>query len=187
MPITYTPGADLHFFEARDRYRYLQGYLLEPCKRLCEVTFDNVHTSKPNPETPAVLPTINSPHFTTVTFLAHNANTDFDYPLKKYWRKVDEALAVLRGNLAEKCERKLNVVFDGWRVPVKDEDATEKWRDLLPKFTQVGDITFKYMDPPVRADLGGHLKYSRRWSGVRAGVLLGAQGAVRRGENRGGL
>jgi len=39
----------------------------------------------------------------------------------------------------------------------------------------------------VRADLGGHLKYSRRWSGVRAGVLLGAQGAVRRGENRGGL
>ena len=41
--------------------------------------------------------------------------------------------------------------------------------------------------PFVRADLGGHLKYSRRWSGVRAGVLLGAQGAVRRGENRGGL
>jgi len=40
---------------------------------------------------------------------------------------------------------------------------------------------------PVRADLGGHLKYSRRWSGVRAGVLLGAQGAVRRGESRGGL
>jgi len=41
--------------------------------------------------------------------------------------------------------------------------------------------------PLVRADLGGHLKYSRRWSGVRAGVLLGAQGAVRRGESRGGL
>ena len=40
---------------------------------------------------------------------------------------------------------------------------------------------------PVRADLGGHLKYSRRWSGVRAGVLLGALGAVRRGESRGGL
>jgi len=39
----------------------------------------------------------------------------------------------------------------------------------------------------VRADLGGHLKYSQRWSGVRAGVLLGAQGTVRRGENRGGL
>jgi len=39
----------------------------------------------------------------------------------------------------------------------------------------------------VRADLSGHLKYSRRWSGVRAGVLLGAQGAVCRGENRGGL
>jgi len=39
----------------------------------------------------------------------------------------------------------------------------------------------------VRADLGGHLKYSQRWSGVRAGVLLGAQGAVRRGKNRGGL
>jgi len=39
----------------------------------------------------------------------------------------------------------------------------------------------------VRVDLGGHLKYSQRWSGVRAGVLLGAQGAVRRGENRGRL
>ena len=39
----------------------------------------------------------------------------------------------------------------------------------------------------VRADLDGHLKYSRRWSGVRAGVLLGAQGAVHRGGNRGGL
>ena len=39
----------------------------------------------------------------------------------------------------------------------------------------------------VRADLGSHLKYSRRWSGVRAGVLLGAQGAVHRGESRGGL
>ena len=39
----------------------------------------------------------------------------------------------------------------------------------------------------VRADLGGHLKYSQHWSGVRAGVLLGAQGAVRRGESRGGL
>ena len=36
----------------------------------------------------------------------------------------------------------------------------------------------------VRADLGSHLKYSQRWSGVRAGVLLGAQGAVRRGESR---
>jgi len=40
---------------------------------------------------------------------------------------------------------------------------------------------------PVRADLSGHLKYSQRWSGVRAGVLLGAQGAAHRGKNRGGL
>ena len=39
----------------------------------------------------------------------------------------------------------------------------------------------------VRVDLGSHLKYSQRWSGVRAGVLLGAQGAVRRGESRGRL
>ena len=45
-----------------------------------------------------------------------------------------------------------------------------------------GDFMFS-----VRADLGGHLKYSQRWSGVRAGVLLGAQGAVHRGKNRGGL
>jgi len=34
----------------------------------------------------------------------------------------------------------------------------------------------------VRADLGGHLKYSQCWSGVCAGVLLRAQGAVCRGE-----
>ena len=47
---------------------------------------------------------------------------------------------------------------------------------------------FRLLRPhTVRADLGGHLKYSQRWSGVRAGVLLGAQGAVRRGESRGGL
>jgi len=39
----------------------------------------------------------------------------------------------------------------------------------------------------VRVDLGGHLKYSQRWSGVHAEVLLGVQGAVRRGESRGGL
>jgi len=45
----------------------------------------------------------------------------------------------------------------------------------------------KETDICVRADLGGHLKYSRRWSGVCAGVLLGAQGAVHRGESRGGL
>ena len=50
-----------------------------------------------------------------------------------------------------------------------------------------GDQLTYYSPLFVRADLGGHLKYSRRWSGVRAGVLLGAQGAVRRGENRGRL
>jgi len=43
------------------------------------------------------------------------------------------------------------------------------------------------VDHAVRADLGGHLKYSQHWSGVCAGVLLGVQGAVCRGENRGGL
>ena len=32
----------------------------------------------------------------------------------------------------------------------------------------------------VRADLGGHLKYSQWQAGVRAGVLLGTQGIVRR-------
>ena len=36
----------------------------------------------------------------------------------------------------------------------------------------------------VGVGLGGHLKYSRRWSGVCARVLLGAQGAVCRGEVR---
>jgi len=52
-----------------------------------------------------------------------------------------------------------------------------------------GDSTFGCCHPgeTVRADLSGHLRYSQRWSGVCAGVLLGAQGAVRRGENRGRL
>ena len=47
-----------------------------------------------------------------------------------------------------------------------------------------GDSSFEL---PVRADLGSHLKYSQRLSGVCAGVLLGVQGAVRRGESRGEL
>jgi len=34
----------------------------------------------------------------------------------------------------------------------------------------------------VRADLSSHLRYSQCWSGVCAGVLLGVQGAVHRGE-----
>jgi len=48
-------------------------------------------------------------------------------------------------------------------------------------------VTIPHLHHTVRADLGGHLKYSQRWSGVCAGVLLGAQGAVRRGESRGEL
>ena len=55
-------------------------------------------------------------------------------------------------------------------------------------------VELRKFDPPlwhapygVRVDLGGHLKYSQCWSGVHAGVLLGAQGAVHRGESRGGL
>ena len=64
--------------------------------------------------------------------------------------------------------------------------------DQTPVIVSLHQTTFPLMGlishtPYVRADLGGHLKYSRRWSGVRAGVLLGAQGAVRRGENGGGL
>ena len=53
--------------------------------------------------------------------------------------------------------------------------------ELTVEVPCVRDLVF------VRVDLSGHLKYSRRWSGVCAGVLLGAQGAVRRGENRGEL
>jgi len=56
--------------------------------------------------------------------------------------------------------------------------VVDRWRyQTLESVDQTG----------VRADLSGHLKYSQRWSGVRAGVLLGAQGAVCRGESRGGL
>jgi len=58
-------------------------------------------------------------------------------------------------------------------------------KSLRADFPTSGKCGSMYMR--VRADLGGHLKYSRRWSGVRAGVLLGAQGAIRRGENRGEL
>jgi len=58
--------------------------------------------------------------------------------------------------------------------------------DLGP-LDELGMTLGSHVLGPVRADLSGHLRYSRRWSGVRAGVLQGAQGAVRRGENRGGL
>jgi len=51
----------------------------------------------------------------------------------------------------EEYERKLHVVFDGWRAPTEDEDARERWRDLLPNFAQVGEITFKQMGSPPHA------------------------------------
>jgi len=138
------------YFSDRDRYGRPEDYSFESCERLHEVAFDNMHANKPNPEILAVLPTIDSPQFTTVTFLAQNANVDFDHPSNKYWRRIDEVLRVLGENLVEKHKRKLNVVFDGWRAPVEDEDAAERWRNLLPNFAQVGEITFKYMDPPPR-------------------------------------
>lgn len=106
-----------------------------------------MHANKPNPEIVAVLPTIDSPHFATVIFLAQNANIDFDYPSDKYWRRVDEVLAALGEDLVNKHNRKLNVVFDGWRAPIEDEDARKSWRALLPNFTRVGEVIFKYMDP----------------------------------------
>ena len=82
-------------------------------------------------------------------------------------------------------------------VPVREENEPKEWtyKDMigLPASQleewraacqrEIEILTKRH----VRADLGGHLKYSRRWSGVRAGVLLGAQGAVRRGESRGKL
>ena len=60
-------------------------------------------------------------------------------------------MAVLGEDLVQKCNRKLEVVFDGWTVPIEDEDATGRWRGLLPTFTKVGEIMFKYMDPPPYA------------------------------------
>ena len=67
-----------------------------------------------------------------------------------------------------------------------DLPDTPRLRKGLPRTSPIASLPSPSLEV-VRADLGGHLKYSRRWSGVRAGVLLGAQGAVRRGENRGGL
>jgi len=67
---------------------------------------------------------------------------------------------------------------NGGGLPMEHaEDVVHMRRRIVEGHDKIG----------VRADLGGHLKYSQRWSGVRAGVLLGAQGAVRRGESRGGL
>ena len=134
--------------EARDWGERPEEYSLESCGKLREIAFDNMHANKPNPEIVAVLPTIDSPHFTTVTFLAQNANIDFDSPSNKYWKRVDEVLAALGEDLVEKYQRKLNVVFDGWRAPIEDKDATREWRSLLPNFAAVGEITFKYMDLP---------------------------------------
>ncbi|KAF9646673.1 hypothetical protein BDM02DRAFT_3118316 [Thelephora ganbajun] len=127
-----------------------EEYTLESCQKLREIAFDNMHANRPNPEITAVLPTINSRHFTTVTFLAQNANVNFDYPSDKHWRKIDEVLTVLGESLVKKYKRKLEVVFDGWKAPVEDEHATQRWIGLLPEFAQVGKITFKYMDPPPR-------------------------------------
>lgn len=73
--VACTLEADMHFIEAHDRYGRPEGYSLESCKRLHKIAFDNVHANKPNcPEIVAVLPTIDSPCFGTVVFLAQNAN-----------------------------------------------------------------------------------------------------------------
>ena len=79
--------------------------------------------------------------------------------------------------------------------PMRHTSSTRRWRDevvramiVVIRSRPASLLNLLYVvQRLVRADLGGHLKYSRRWSGVRAGVLLGAQGAVHRGENRGGL
>ena len=100
-----------------------------------------MHLSRLNPEILAVLPTIESPHFTTATILAQDTNINFDYPSHKYWRRIDEVLTVLGENLV-KYKRELEAVFDGWTAPIENEDPTERWMDLLPDFAQVGEITF---------------------------------------------
>ena len=106
-----------------------------------------MHANKPNTEIVAVLPTIDSPHFETITFLAQNANVNFDFPSNKYWRKIDQMLTALGEDLVERYARKLNVVFDGWKAPVENEDARRRWMELLPSFAKAGKITFKCMDP----------------------------------------
>ena len=102
----------------------------------------------PTPKNLAVLPTIRSPHFETVTFLAQDANVNSTLPSNKFWRRIDEALTALGRNLLEKHGRELKVVFDGWEAPAEDESARQGWMELLPKFAEVGKITFKSMDPP---------------------------------------
>lgn len=151
----YTPDIDLEPLlnspEERNWDKRPEEYSLESCQKLREIAFDHMHMNKPNPEILAVIPTINSPDFTTVTFLAQKANINFVHPSNKYWRRIDEVLAALGENSVQKYNRKLEVVFDGWTAPIEDEDAAERWRDLLPNFAKVGEIIFKYMDPPPRA------------------------------------
>ena len=125
-------------------------YTLEHCSQLREIAFDNMHANKPNPEILAVLPTVESQHFETVTFLAQDANVNFASPSNKYWRKIDNVLTALGQDLLEKHGRELKVVFDGWEAPVEDEDARQRWMALLPNFTKIGKVTFKYMDPRPR-------------------------------------
>jgi len=86
------------------------------------------------------------------------------------WNTVDTGLEFVLG-----CYRKHRVQYADGRVEESCESKMEQGRSQ------------SHSGPIVRADLSGHLKYSQRWSGVCAGVLLGAQGAVHRGENRGEL
>jgi len=85
---------------------------------------------------------------------------------------------------------------DDTSKPPKNQSEIDSWFDvnnkalgniMLRLHPTIATTVLNLLQKTVRADLGGHLKYSRRWSGVRAGVLLGAQGAVHRGENRGEL
>jgi len=103
---------------------------------------------------------------------------------------------LLKRNVFDIVERPSGrrVIKNRWVFDVKP-DGRKRARLVAKGFSQVEGMDFDQIFSPivrfetvrVRADLGGHLKYSRRWSGVRAGVLLGAQGAVHRGKNRGGL
>ena len=173
-PMWYISYGQLHstFLEAFDRKGFPEEYSLDYCKNLRKIAFDHVHANKPSPEILAVLPTVDPAHFETVTFLSQNANINLDSPSDKYWRKIDYVLAALGQDVMEKHSRELEVVFDGWRAPIEDEGARERWVGLLPNFSQVGKIRFKYMDPPP------HVYDPPTWHSLTREVVKGPSSSV---------
>ena len=113
-----------------------------------------MHLSRLNPEILAVLPTIESPHFTTVTILAQNANINFDYPSHKYWRRIDEVLTVLGENFGGEVQEGTGSRVRWVDSAHRERGPNRKVDGPLARFrSSWGDhIRVTYMDPPHTYD-----------------------------------